>query len=225
LSKPNKKTRARSPEKKAEQFDRILEMGREMFIKYGTHGFSTRILAQKLGMTQPNLYNYVSSKRELWIAIRTKYYNEFYKDIRKIIREHKGTIIELLYKFAEFYLEFAAADYKRFQIMFVLSAPPSKKIGPLEKEYNPFLTTKFVLDFVQRAIDAKELVPDGSLELFYSIYSLIYGAAKVEADLKLRDKITEPMTGEFYSLSSEEFRKFILKELRDRIERNRVQQY
>ena len=223
MSKPDKKTRARSPKKKAEQFDRILEMGREMFIKYGTHGFSTRILAQKLGMTQPNLYNYVSSKRELWIAIRTKYYNEFYKDIRKIIREHKGTIIELLYKFAEFYLEFAATDYKRFQIMFVLSAPPSKKIGLLEKEYNPFLTTKFVLDFVQRAIDAKELVPDGSLELFYSIYSLIYGAAKVEADLKLRDKITEPMTGEFYALSSEEFRKFILKELRDRIERNRVQ--
>ncbi|MFX1338250.1 MAG: TetR/AcrR family transcriptional regulator [Promethearchaeota archaeon] len=222
MNKPKNKSRARSPEKKAEQFDKILEVGKDMFVKYGTHGFSTRILAEKVGMTQPNLYNYVSSKRELWIAIRIKYYNEFYKGIRKIIKKHKGTIVELLYKFAEYYLEFAAADYKRFQIMFVLSAPPSKKIGPLEKEYNPFLTTKFVLDYVKRAIEVKELIPDGSIELFYAIYSLIYGAAKIEADLKLRDKITEPMTGEFYSLSSEEFRRFILKEVRDRIERNRI---
>jgi AcrR family transcriptional regulator len=224
MNKLENKSRARSPEKKAEQFDEILEVGKDMFVKYGTHGFSTRILAEKLGMTQPNLYNYVSSKRELWIAIRTKCYNDFYEGIRKIIKEHKGSIVELLNKFAEYYLEFAAADYKRFQIMFVLSAPPSKKIGPLEKEYNPFLTTKFILDFVQRAIDAKELIPEGSIELFYCMYSLVYGAAKVEADLKLRDKITEPMTGEFYSLSAKEFRKFVLKEVRDRINRNRVKQ-
>ena len=222
MNQPKTKSRARSPQKKAEQFDKILEIGKEMFVKYGTHGFSTRVLAEKLDMTQPNLYNYVSSKRELWIAIRTKYYNVFYRGIQKIIREHKGPIVELLYKFAEYYLEFAAADYKRFQIMFVLSAPPSKKVGPLEKDYKPFLTTKFVLDFVQKAIEAKELIPDDSRELFYAVYSLIYGAVKVEADLKLRNKITEPMTGEFYSLSATEFRKFILKELRDRIERNRI---
>ena len=39
--KPKKKqTRARAPEKKAEQFERILDMGREMFVKFGTHGLA-----------------------------------------------------------------------------------------------------------------------------------------------------------------------------------------
>ena len=55
-----KQTRARAPEKKAEQFEKILALGREMFVKFGSHGFSMRALAKELGMTQPNLYNYVT---------------------------------------------------------------------------------------------------------------------------------------------------------------------
>ena len=66
----NKKTRSRSPEKKAAQFQRILEAGKDLFLEKGRDGFSLRGLAKNLGMNQNNLYNYVDSKRELWIAIR-----------------------------------------------------------------------------------------------------------------------------------------------------------
>jgi len=222
MNKLKNKSRARSPEKKAEQFDKILEVGKDMFVKYGTHGFSTRILAEKLGMTQPNLYNYVKSKRELWIAIRTKYYNEYTKGIQNIIREYKGNPIEMFYKMAEYFLEFAGADYKRYQIMFVLSAPPSKKVGPLEKDYKPFQMMKVLLDEVSNAIHAEKIIPDKTFELFYSLYSYIFGAAKMEADLKLKMKVSEPIIGEEYSVSAKEFRAFVLKELRDRLERIRI---
>ena len=52
-----KVTRARSEEKKKEQFERILEIGKELFTKKGIGGFSMRNLAQKLDMTKNNLYN------------------------------------------------------------------------------------------------------------------------------------------------------------------------
>jgi len=220
MNETKKKTRARSPEKKAEQFDRIIEEGKDMFVKYGTHGFSTRALAQKLGMTQPNLYNYVSSKRELWIAIRTKYYNEYLEGLNKIVNEHQGSYTELFYKFAVYFLEFASVDYKRFQLMFLISAPPSKKLGPLEKSYKPFQLTKMMLDIAKKAVEAGEINRNTAVELFYSIYAHLFGAAKVEADIKLRSKITEPIVGDFYTLSATKYRAYILREIRDRLEKN-----
>ena len=220
MTSPKKKTRARSPQKKQEQFDKIIEEGKDMFVKYGTHGFSTRALAQKLGMTQPNLYNYVSSKRELWIAIRTKYYNEYLEGLNKIINEHQGSYTELFYKIAEYFLEFASVDYKRFQLMFLISAPPSKKLGPLEKSYKPFQLTKMMLDIAKKAVEAGEINRNTAVELFYSIYAHLFGAAKVEADIKLRSKITEPIIGDFYTLSATKYRAYILREIRERLEKN-----
>ena len=220
MTNQKKKTRARSPEKKAEQFDRIIEEGKDMFVKYGTHGFSTRALAQKLGMTQPNLYNYVKSKRELWIAIRTKYYTEYLEGLNKIINEHQGSYTELFYKIAEYFLEFASVDYKRFQLMYLISAPPSKKLGPLEKSYKSFQLTKMMLDIAKKAVEAGEVNRNTAVELFYSMYAHLFGAAKVEADVKLRNKITEPIIGDFYTLSATKYRAYVLREIRERLEKN-----
>ncbi|MHA1659205.1 MAG: TetR/AcrR family transcriptional regulator [Promethearchaeota archaeon] len=68
--------RARSEEKKAIKFEKILEAGKKLFLEKGSEGFSMRNLANRLGMNKNNLYNYIESKRELWIAIRNKFYNQ-----------------------------------------------------------------------------------------------------------------------------------------------------
>ena len=52
-----KQTRSRSPEKKAAQFEEILEAGKALFLEMGRDGFSLRGLAKNLGMNQNNLYN------------------------------------------------------------------------------------------------------------------------------------------------------------------------
>ena len=216
----NKKTRARSPEKKAEQFGKILEEGRKMFIEYGPQGFSTRLLAQKLGMTQPNLYNYVTSKRELWIAIKSKYYDDYFEEFQNILDEHMGSYLDLFYKFVEYLIEFLNTDYERFQIMFILSAPPSQRKGPIEKSYKPFPILKFALKLVEKAAKNSEVNREMAMELFYSIYSYILGATKVRYDLKVSSKISESMET-FSSMPYKEYRALILKEIRDRIERSR----
>jgi len=82
-----KQTRARSADKKADQFERILEAGKRLFLEKGTQGFSMRNLAEMIGMTKNNLYNYVESKRELWIAIRNKFYGQFKEENLEIIEK------------------------------------------------------------------------------------------------------------------------------------------
>jgi AcrR family transcriptional regulator len=215
-----KKTRARSPEKKAEQFERILEEGKRMFIKYGSDGFNTRALAEKMDMTQPNLYNYVTSKRELWIAIKSKYYEDYFKGFEDILNEHKGLYLDLFYKFIEYFIEFLNTDYERFQIMFILSAPPSKRKGSLEKSYKPFPILKFALELVKKAAKDSEINREIATELFYSIYSYILGATKVRYDLSVKTDISEFAEG-FAAMPYKEYQALILKEIRDRIERSR----
>jgi len=60
-----KQIRARSEDENALQFERILEAGKDLFLKKGSEGFSMRNLAEMLDMTKNNLYNYVERKREL----------------------------------------------------------------------------------------------------------------------------------------------------------------
>ncbi|MHA2289976.1 MAG: TetR/AcrR family transcriptional regulator [Promethearchaeota archaeon] len=83
-----KQTRARSEDKKADQFERILKTRKKLFLEKGSQGFSMRNLAEMLGMTKNNLYNYIESKRELWIAIRNRFYNHFREENFKILEEY-----------------------------------------------------------------------------------------------------------------------------------------
>lgn len=214
----NKKTttRARAPEKKREQFNKILEAGKELFIKFGTHGFSLRALAKRLSMSQSNLYNYVQSKRELWIAIRIKYFKEFQAKFSEIIEAHKESYIEIWIKMANFFLDFAAADYNRFQMMFFISAPPSEKIGPFEKKYKPLQLVEQALIIIEQAIDTKQIKKDNAVELFYYMYGVILGATQIE--FQLSKKIYQPRTSEDHKLTVAAFRQFTISEIRTRVE-------
>ena len=215
-----KKTRSRSPEKKAAQLERIIEAGKELFLEKGRDGFSLRGLAKILGMNQNNLYNYVKSKRELWIAIRNKFYRQYRDENVKIMKKHEGTITDLLMKFFKNFFEFASKDYGAFSMMHLTESPPSDKIGPVEKEYQEFNYLRGTTKVVQGAIEAKEInYSDPALITFFS-YSLILGAAIVERNM--RELEQNPVfegdhTSEILSFKTDfnslEFRNYILEKL------------
>lgn len=181
MSPKYKQKRARSEEKKAIQFERILEAGKDLFLKRGTEGFSMRNLADILGMNKNNLYNYVESKRELWIAIRNKFYNQFKEENVRIVKKHKGTISELLLKFFMHFLEFAKGDYGKFKMMFnFIEAPPSDKVGVIEKKYKEFKLLEGTTKLIEEAIDKGEVKTKNSSLLSLFIFSLIMGVAYIE---------------------------------------------
>lgn len=176
-----KQTRARSEDKKADQFERILEAGKQLFLEKGSQGFSMRNLAEMLGMTKNNLYNYIESKRELWIAIRNKFYSQFKEENLKIIKNHEGSKCDLILKLYGHFLDFAEQDYDKFKMMFnVIEAPPSNKIGPIEKTYREFRLLDGTTKIIQEAIDKGEIKKNVAPVLSLISYSLVMGVAYIQ---------------------------------------------
>ncbi|MFX1599226.1 MAG: TetR/AcrR family transcriptional regulator [Promethearchaeota archaeon] len=216
-----KQSRSRSPEKKAAQFEQILEAGKNLFLEKGRDGFSLRGLAKILGMNQNNLYNYVESKRELWIAIRNKFFKQYRDETIKIIKEHDGSITELLMKIFTNFLEFADKDFGAFGMMHLTESPPSDKIGRFEKEYREFNYLRGTARVVQNAIEKGEIKnPNAGLITFFT-YSLVLGAAIVERNMRILEQNPD-YKGDFTSeilqfgqadFTSLEFRNFVLEKL------------
>ncbi|MFW9969020.1 MAG: TetR/AcrR family transcriptional regulator [Candidatus Odinarchaeota archaeon] len=222
-TKTNKsKTRSRSPEKKAAQFERILKAGKDLFLKKGRDGFSLRGLAKILGMNQNNLYNYVESKRELWIAIRSKFFKQYREENIQIIKNHKSSTTDLLMKVFENFLEFAEKDYHAFSMMHLIEAPPSDKMGSFEKEYRKFNFLRGTANVIQRGINDEEIKePNAGLLSFYT-YSLILGAAIIERHMRIieqSDNFNGNLASEIIQFSQsdfnrKDFRNFVLNELK-----------
>ena len=215
-----KQTRSRSPEKKAAQFEQILEAGKELFLEKGRDGFSLRGLAKILGMNQNNLYNYVESKRELWIAIRNKFFLQYRDENIKIMKEHEGATSDLLMKIFTNFLEFAHKDYGAFSMMHLTESPSSNKIGSVEKEYQEFNYLRGTAKVVQDAIEAKEIDYSNPGLITFFIYSLILGAAIVERNMRIFEKNPDfegDNASEILSFktnfNSLEFRNFVLERL------------
>jgi len=183
-----KQTRARSEDKKADQFERILESGKKLFLSKGSRGFSMRNLAEMLGMTKNNLYNYIESKRELWIAIRNRFYNQFKEENLEIVKNHKGTTCELILKLYKHFLEFSERDYDKFKMMYnVVDAPHSDKIGPIEKTYKEFRLLDGTTRLIQEAIDNGEIKTDNSSLLSLIFFSFAMGVSYIEMNRSLED--------------------------------------
>jgi len=216
-----KKTRSRSPEKKAKQFERILEAGKQLFLDKGRDGFSLRGLAKMLDMNQNNLYNYVDSKRELWIAIRNKFYQQYKDENLEIIESHEGSNVDLLTKIFNHFFEFAEDDFAAFSMMHIIASPPSDKVGKFEKEYKAFNFLDGTTRKIQEAINAGEIKESNSAMLSFFIYSLILGATIVEYSMRdLEDSNDDKRTNadettqyKTQPFTSSEFRKYVLKKL------------
>ncbi len=177
-----KQTRARSEEAKTEQIERIIETSRDIFLKEGFKGFSMRSLANRLGMSQSNLYNYWSSKRELWFDIIKHDFMEFEEELSKIASKHQENIVELLENIAEYYFVFAKTNYKRYQMMFVLPPPPSDSKGPAELEFEP-QTIQFLVNILENATDTGQLKGVDAEKLALYLWAIVHGTTYVSQSI------------------------------------------
>jgi AcrR family transcriptional regulator len=216
-----KKTRSRSPEKKAQQFEEILEAGKQIFEERGREGFTLGGLAKKLGMNKNNLYNYIESKRELWIAIRNKCYQQYRDENREIIKEFDGTNIETLLRIFEHFFEFAENDYAAFRIMHTIRAPPSEKVGKFEQEYKPFAFLNGTTRLIQKAIDNGEIKEKNPAMLSFFMFSLLLGGTMVEwamreieeTNNKEGKKVEEFLQFGGQNFTSKQFRNYVLRKI------------
>ena len=161
-----------------EQFKRIINAGRELFISSGPHGFKLRQLAENLEMYQGNLYNYVQSKRELFFAIIKNDHEKFRQDMDEIVLNYEGFYTDLLLKLAENYINFAQTRPTVFKMMFSTPAPLSKKTGPIEKSFKP-QSLDVVYDVIKLAIENDELWEVDANLLTYFFWGIVHGSVLV----------------------------------------------
>jgi AcrR family transcriptional regulator len=202
------KKRARSEEAKAEQVKKIIEISREIFLTDGFKGFSMRTVANRLGMSQSNLYNYWSSKRELWYAIIRHDFQVFEDELMKLVSSHKGSLIELLEKFGYFYFKFAEDNFRRYQMMFVLPPPPSGTVGPTELEFEP--TTIQTLVTMLRKADESGILKGVDVEkLSLYLWSVVHGVTYVSHSVVFHPDSKMKNFG-----AAEDFQKFVIELLK-----------
>ena len=204
-------TRARSKEAKAQQIRKIIEEARNLFIDVGTKGFSMRALAKRLDMSQGNLYNYWSSKRELWFAIIEQDFADFENEITKVVTSHKGTMVELLEDLADFYFDFAESNFRRYQIMFILPPPPAESSKSAEGEFEP-KSINMLLMILENAISEANIQITDSKKLALYLWTVIHGTVLITNTILFDKRYETAVFG-----SKKEFREYVKSQLKSKL--------
>ena len=76
-------TRARSPEKKQERFNQIMEVTNDLFLKHSYHDITLTTIAKALNWSRGNLYKYVNTKEEIFLEIYLSKQKEFIDSLKE----------------------------------------------------------------------------------------------------------------------------------------------
>jgi AcrR family transcriptional regulator len=201
-------TRARSKEAKELQIKKIIEEARNLFVEEGTRGFSMRSLAKRLGMSQGNLYNYWSSKRELWYEIVKRDFADFESEVIKLVSKQRGTLIELLESLALFYFDFAQSNYRRYQIMFIIPPPPVDSSTKPSDKFEP-QSINLLLQIIEKAIADMGIEDVDPKKLALYLWTVIHGTVLITNTILFDDKSETAVFG-----SKEEFRQYVIDKLK-----------
>lgn len=203
------KTRARSKEAKEEQIQRIVDAARDLFFESGSKGFKMRTLADKVKMSAGNIYNYWSSKRELWFDIVKRDFEELENAMQKILHENEGNFLETLEILADFYFNFANENFRRYQMMFLLTAPHADVKGEHEKDFEP-QSINILLNFVQN-FQNEGLIPKIDVKkLSVFLWSIMHGSVLVSHSILFDSRYETAIFG-----SKEEFQEYIKTQIKN----------
>ncbi|PKL37293.1 MAG: hypothetical protein CVV44_16815 [Spirochaetae bacterium HGW-Spirochaetae-1] len=102
--------------------ERILETALQMLIEDGFNTMSMRKLASRLDMTAANIYNYFSSKDELYLMLQTRGFEQLYDDLSTVFSEHSDPIIRGEAMIRAF-IDFGIGNRYYYEIMFNRNTP------------------------------------------------------------------------------------------------------
>ncbi|TFH28733.1 MAG: TetR/AcrR family transcriptional regulator [Promethearchaeota archaeon] len=199
-----------TPFQKQKQIERdlIIEIGGNLFLSKGFQGFSLRLLTEKLNMPKSNFYTHFQSKRELFYAFKIQEYQKFHEKFHALVESQICVILEKLTRLMRFYMNYAAQDFHRFQLIFATQAPPFEKFGPIEQEFNaqPNIMIAELVRIIQSAISNGEIKPINPLHCTYFLWAIMYG------NIQTIDRIKSGRLGDYLAYENyaiEEMRNYL----------------
>jgi AcrR family transcriptional regulator len=120
--------------------EQILDAAWELAREVGLTGFTVRELAARVGMQAPSLYGYFAGKDAIYDGMFGAANRDFLAGTVAMVSEHEDLEPrEALVSGARFFLDFAAADPARFQLLFqraILDWEPSPEAyAPAQEAY------------------------------------------------------------------------------------------
>jgi AcrR family transcriptional regulator len=114
--------------------EKILESALDIISGKGLDGLTMRSLAQRTGMTAPNLYNYFSNKDEIYIHLVIRGFEMLHADL-KVAGDCHGDKTARLRAMVDAYMAFGMTRPRYYDIMFTRPTPKyNDYVGtPLEK--------------------------------------------------------------------------------------------
>jgi AcrR family transcriptional regulator len=125
---------ARHPEEIETIRTQILDTTLQLMAEQGFHAITVRKLANRVGMTAPNLYNYFANKNELYVALMLSGFERLLAHLEKALA---GTTDpeERVYFAMKAYLAFALGHPHHYQLMFSSDTPKYKEFEGSDLEH------------------------------------------------------------------------------------------
>jgi AcrR family transcriptional regulator len=140
----------------------ILEAALQVIVEEGFQNLSMRNIADKLGMTAANIYNYYTNKDELYILIRTRGFDLFYEYLNAASQKHENHH-DRLRAMIQAYIDFSISYPGYYDIMF---------IDPDTPKFNDYFGTEMEpLSFMEKQT---------ALKSFYLVFQTILQYRKGE---------------------------------------------
>jgi AcrR family transcriptional regulator len=154
----------------------VVTAARSLIVDEGLDAVSFRRLAQRLGVTAPALYAYVSDKDDL---LRSVTANEFNALISRFERLDGEDPITSLRRFSTIYVDYAVDHPALYKTMFQF--PPWDADATRSTFGLPVTISQFAVPYqaVVDAIDAGLLAQDHPLTVALSLWTALHGLAEV----------------------------------------------
>ena len=178
------------PARKVEEVEavkhQIMETARELMCEDGFESLSMRKLANRVGMTAANIYNYFTNKDELYLVIQTTGFQMLYDRFATIYVSEEAPM-EKLSGLMRAYIRFGMEYPDFYEIMFSRNTPkyadykgtPMEPTASMEKQ-----TALNVADLTEQAI--KEIAPhiaakspDNARYLTIVLWSTLHGVVNL----------------------------------------------
>ncbi len=108
---------ARNAEEIEQVREKILEGALDIIVKNGYDALTMRLLASRIGMTAPNIYNYYSGKEALYFSIVIRGFEKLFKNLEKAYKSVDDKFARARALF-EAYIEFGITNQRYYDVMF-----------------------------------------------------------------------------------------------------------
>ncbi len=193
--------------------ERILEAALDIIIQEGFPALTMRRIASRIGMTAPNIYNYYTSKDELYISLVIKGFEMLHRELMAVYDAHENPV-ERGEALARAYIDFGMKHSSYYDIMFTYPTPKyDDYVGtPLEKLSE--IEYRISMDIVTLAFNAvksllgEDLAGDDEKVQMYFIaaWSMLHGMISlynskvVRYTMKDTDAMYQKLITEFLQL-------------------------